>query len=81
MYLHQIISSLSESEQNSVLYEKCQPYLKALKAYYMAQFNCSAIILMVVSVSNAAQYVRFCSASDFQDAVYSYLDVPFVEEN
>jgi hypothetical protein len=79
MKLHEILAINSEPTK-SVLYELCLPYLKMLKKYHDSMFN-EQTILMVTSVSNAAQYVKIIPASEFSQCVYDFMGVDYVVED
>jgi hypothetical protein len=72
MQLHTIIENL-EGLKNAVLIEKMIPYKKSLQTYFNAQFN-DEPMLLVVSVSNAAQYAIVCPCSETFEALQSYDD-------
>jgi hypothetical protein len=70
MQLHTIIENL-EGLKNAVLIEKMIPYKKSLQTYFNAQFN-DEPMLLVVSVSNAAQYAIICPCSETFEALQSF---------
>lgn len=72
MQLHTIIENL-EGLKNAVLIEKMIPYKNSLKTYFNAQFN-DAPMLVVVSVSNAAQYAIVCPSCEIYEALQSFDD-------
>lgn len=75
MLLHEIIQK-NEEDKYSILYELLHPYLKSLHTYYKDLFDCEPI-LMVVSVSNAAQYAKIVSSEDFEDSYRRYCSLNF----
>lgn len=79
MLLHEIISA-NEVEEKSILVEKLLPYKKSLLTYYSDLFCCDPI-LMVVSVSNSAQYAKIVSSNEFSEAIESYVkSIPDLSE-
>ena len=72
MKLYEIIQT-NEDDTKSILYELCAPYLKSLETYYRRNFG-EPVILMVTSVMNACQYVKFVPESDFMEAIDRFLD-------
>ena len=78
--LSDIINTNDQNYSTSILYELIHPYKKALYTYYKNYFNCEPV-LMIVSVSNAAQYVKIVSSNEFMDAIEIYLsDSDMTEE-
>lgn len=74
MKLFEIIAA-NENHTQSILIEKMIPYKKSLFTYYSRYFgNRNEPLLMVVSVSNAAQYGKIVPANEFGDAISAYLD-------
>jgi hypothetical protein len=55
------------------------PYKKSLNTYFNAQFN-DEPMLVVVSVSNAAQYAIVCPCSETFEALQNYDDTLTDEE-
>lgn len=78
MQLHTIIENI-EGLKNAVLIEKMIPYKKSLKTYFKAHFNYEPM-LVVVSVSNAAQYAIICPSTEVFEALQSYDDTLTDEE-
>jgi hypothetical protein len=72
MMLHEIIEA-NETASNSILIECLIPYKKLLLAYYRELYYKSEPILMVTSVSNAAQYGRIVAAHEFTESICEYL--------
>jgi|LakMenE18May11ns_1017448.scaffolds.fasta_scaffold9499752_2 hypothetical protein len=78
--LSDIININDLNYSTSILYELIHPYKKALYTYYKNYFNCEPV-LMVVSVSNTAQYIKIVPANEFLDAIEIYLsDSELTEE-
>lgn len=71
MNLHEIIKVNSE-DSKAILYEEIAKYTKSLYTYYKQEFDTPDIVLMVVSVSNAAQYAKIVPANEFMDCIYHY---------
>lgn len=72
MLLHEIIS-VYKSGKKSVLIENLIPYKKSLLTYYAARYT-SDPLLLIVSVSNAAQYGLICPMDDAIEAINTYFD-------
>ena len=72
MQLNQIIKRL-ESNKEAVLVELLLPYKKSLLTYFSAYFS-SEPLLLVISVSNAAQYATVCPCDEIHEALESYDD-------
>jgi hypothetical protein len=78
--LSDIINTNDHNYSTSILYDLIHPYKKALYTYYKNYFNCEPV-LMVVSVSNACQYVKIVPANELFDAIEIYLsDSELTEE-
>lgn len=72
MRLHEIIK-INDTGVRSILIEKLLPYKKSLLTYYAARYT-SDPYLLIVSVSNAAQYGLICPMEDAHEAIYTYFD-------
>lgn len=79
MKLHEIIAA-NENHETAILIEKMLPYKNSLLKYYSDYF-CAEPVLMVTSVSNAAQYGKIVSANEFTEAICAYMQVPYVIED
>lgn len=79
MKLHKIIE-LNEDPKTAILIEKMLPYRKLLLRYYRNVFRCEPV-LMVTSVSNAAQYGKIVPAGEFYDALWKWVDWEQSEED
>ena len=79
MKLHEIIE-INEDHEKSILIEKMIPYKKMLNIFFNRDFT-SEPMLMVTSVSNAAQYAKIVPAGEFTEAVYAYMGVGYVVED
>ena len=72
MQLNTIIENI-EGLKNAVLIEEMIPYKKSLLTYFKRQFR-GEPMLLVVSVSNAAQYALICPEGEIYEALQSYDD-------
>lgn len=79
MKLHEIIK-LNEDPQMAILIEKMLPYRKLLLIYYRNIFL-SEPVMMVTSVSNAAQYGKIVPAREFVEAMREWVDQEQSEED
>jgi hypothetical protein len=70
MLRHEIIEK-NEVENSSILYELVHPYLRSLNTYFKDLW-CDEVIVMVTSVSNACQYVKFVTASEYIEALEAW---------
>ena len=80
MKLHKIIE-LNEDPKTAILIEKMLPYRKLLLRYYRNVFYPAEPVLMVTSVSNAAQYGKIVPAGEFYEAMREYIDMEQSEED
>lgn len=71
MLLHEIIAA-NETDSQSILIELLLPYKRSLNVIYSREYKGDPI-LMVTSVSNAAQYGKIVPANDFSEAVCEWL--------
>ena len=71
MKLHEIIKSNSV-KTTAIEWGQIAPYLKSLNTFYKDLFCCDPIV-MVVSVSNAAQYVKIVPCDEFNACVCDYI--------
>lgn len=78
MKLHEIIANENEFT-TSIEVQNFVPYKKSLLVYYNDMFCGNEPILMVTDVFNACQYGKIVSSGDFNDAIYAYLEVPYIE--
>lgn len=78
MKLHEIIKA-NECHTTSILIEEIIKYKRSLLTYYTDLFCCEPI-LMVTDVMNACQYGKIVPATDFTEAIYAYMEVPYVDE-
>lgn len=69
--LHEI-HDLNESDYNSMLIELLIPYKKSLYTLFKERY-CSEPILVVTSVSNAAQYGFISSENSFSEDVENWV--------
>ena len=76
MQLHEIIS-LNENHTETILIEKLLPYKKSLITYYTDLF-CAEPYLMVTDCSYG-RYGKIVSGNDFNEAIYAYLEVDYIE--
>ena len=79
MTRYEIITLLANEPQQAVEYAQLKPYLKSLYIYYKDMFS-QEPVLMVTEVFNAVQYVRIEPANELYEAICSYLDVPYIDE-
>jgi hypothetical protein len=79
MLLHEIIEKNIEP-QTSILIEEIFKYKKSLLTYYANEFPRDEPILMVTSVSNAAQYGKIVPSSEFNESLCEYLGVDYISE-
>jgi hypothetical protein len=70
--LYEIVK-INESLTDSILIELLIPYKNSLLTYYNSLF-CSEPILMVTSVSNAAQYGKIVPIDDFDECLNAFID-------
>ena len=84
MKLHEIIY---QNDYTSIRFDLLQPYLKSLHTYFSSQFI-SEPVVMVVSVTNAAQYCKIVSADNLHDEVLNWIDdsgqcidIDYISEN
>jgi len=75
MKLYKIIET-NDTENLFIAYEKLQPYLKSLYAYYKNEFW-EEPVLMVESVMNTVQYVKIVDCETFT----MYLDTLSEDES
>ena len=73
MRLHEIIAHNDNNHDEALLLDVLAPYKRQLFKYYQGTFT-SEPMLMVVSITNACQYVKIVPSGEFMDAVYAYLD-------
>lgn len=78
MKLHEIIEA-NECHTTSILIEEIIKYKRSLLTYYKDQFIYEPI-LMVTDVMNAVQYGKIVSTDEFQEAVYAFMGVSYVDE-
>jgi hypothetical protein len=72
MKLHKIIE-INSDPRSSILIEKMVPYKRSLLTYYSSLFN-SEPVLMVTSISNAAQYAKIVPIEHFLQCILEYMD-------
>lgn len=78
MKLHEIIKA-NEHHTSAILIELLIPYKRSLLTYYRDLF-CSEPMLMVTDVMNVCQYAKIVPANEFNEAVYAYMGVDYVDE-
>ena len=79
MKLHEIIA-LNEDHEKSFLTSRIEPYKKSLYTYYKSLFCCEPIV-MITSVFNTCSYCKIVPSNEFKDAIYAYLQVPYIVED
>ena len=69
MKLHEIIAHTDNQE--AILYDCLQPYLKSLHTYFKDEFGCEPLAL-AVSVTNACQYILIVPENEAHEALLHY---------
>ncbi len=79
MNLSEIIET-NEIHTISISTEQLIKYKKSLLVYYTDLFCCEPI-LMVTDVFNVGSFAKIVPSSEFNEAIYAYMGVPYIEQD
>lgn len=68
---------LNEAHTTAIEYSQFAPIKKSMYVYFKDLFGCEPV-LMVTSVSNAAQYVKIVPSNEFTEAICAFLGCDYI---